>query len=94
MKTLPILVAIILVPLSTLSMAKSEEAKQAAKQATVEACLMAAEKRYGTAKAISKTKIFRGGGNSGYKIDLQVGERNKKITCIKRRKGKIMMVRK
>ena len=90
MKTLPILVAIILVPLSTLSMAKNEEAKQSA----FYACLAEAEKRYGIAKVISKTKKFRGGGNSGYKVDLEVGDRNREVTCVKRRKGKIMMVAK
>lgn len=89
MKTLPILVAIILVPLSTLSMAKNEEVKQAA----VEACLVEAEKRYGAAEAVSKPKKFRGSGSSGYQVNLLVGENNKKVKCIKRSRGKIMMVK-
>ena len=87
MKTLPILVAIILVPLSTLSMAKNEEAKQAA----VDACLAEAEKRYGSAEAISKPKKYSGGGKSSYQVKLEVGAKNKEVKCVTLRNGKIMI---
>ncbi|MEM8500920.1 MAG: hypothetical protein AAF542_23100 [Pseudomonadota bacterium] len=89
MKTLPILVAIILVPLSTLSMAKNEEAKQAA----VDACLVEAEKRYGSAKAISKPKKYSG-GKSSYQVKLEVGGKNKEVKCVTLRGGKIMITAK
>ena len=94
MKTIRILPVIILACLPALSIADEDAKVDAAKQTAAEACMKEAQERYDSASAISDVQKYNKNGTRGYYIDLKVGKTKKKVRCIAKNNGKIMITSK
>ncbi len=64
------------------SFAADDVKTDAAKKAAVEACSVEATEKYGAAEVASKPRKKKVGRTSGYGIKMNVGSKNKAVSCI------------